>query len=377
MDVLQCTPLVAYLKTLPDPRDPRGVRHPWWVILTIAAAARMAGQRSDKLTALWARYQRSTLRQYLPLYHGQTPSQSTFQRAFATLDIEAFEATISSFVQGLGPPPGPALRGLALDGKGVNGASRHGARTHLLSVVEHGSGRVLRQCNVAEKTNEIPVARRLLAGWDLAGAVVTGDAMHCQKETAAQVLDQGGDYLFAVKDNQPELRQALEYLFSDPRQGRHAPDFRTCVQTSPGHGRVETRRLEASSALDDWLAADWPQVGQVIHRVCRRTVGGRTSEEHHYWITSLTAEEASPETLEQLCRGHWTIENRVHYCRDVTFGEDAADQRCGAAPQARAALTNAIMALFRASGVRYLPEALCYYQAHPAKALQHLGCRRL
>jgi predicted transposase YbfD/YdcC len=377
MDVLQCTPLVERFKAFDDPRDPRGVRHPWWVILTIAAAARMAGQKTDRAVALWAKHQRSTLARYLPLYHGRPPSQSTFQRAFCELDVEAFEALVSEFIQGHEPAPGDGLQGVALDGKGVNGATRHGAPTHLLAAVSHRTANVLRQCNVGEKTNEIPVARELLAGWDLTGAVVTGAAMHCQRETAAQIGAQGGHYLLQVKDNQPTLREHLAAAFTADRRGPHPLQFDKTATLDAGHGRVESRALEATAALNEYLQDTWPGVGQVIRRVCRRAVRGQRSEEAHYWITSLSAAEASPADLEALCRGHWTIENRVHYCRDVTFGEDAANQRCGSAPQARAALTNAVMTLLRAHGVRYLPDAFVYFQAHPAKALQALGCRRL
>lgn len=377
MDVLQCTSFVDHLKSLDDPRDARGVRHPWWVILATAAAARLAGQKTDKAVALWAKYHRRTLVLYLPFFNGRPPSRSTFQRAFALLDLDAFEAMISRFIGGHEPPSDDGWQGLGLDGKEVKGATKHGTPTHLLSVVSHRTANVLRQCNVGQKTNEIPVARQLLADWDLTGAVVTGDAMHCQRETSSQILAQGGHYLFQVKDNQPTLREHLEFAFTSDRRGPHRLGFVKTATLDAGHGRVEARSLEATEALNEYLQDAWPGVGQVIHRVGRRDVNGKRSQEDHYWITSLTAADASPAELEVLCRGHWIIENRIHYCRDVTFGEDAANQRAGSAPQARAALTNAIMALIRAKGVPYLPEAICYYQANPAKALQALGCARL
>lgn len=371
MDHLDYDLLADYLKAVPDPRDPRGVRHPWWVVLTIIAAGLMAGHRNCRQLARWARLHRRTLAPYLPLHNGLPPSESTLQRGFAAVDIVAFEALVSRFIAGQQPAAEPSLVGLALDGKAVRGASRHGTRCHLLSVASHRTGAVLRQRNVSVKENEVPVARRLLADWDLQGCVVTADALHCQRRLAQQICAQGGDYLLQVKDNQPELHANLQFLFASPRAGRHPLEFRASATLDGGHGRIEARGLEASVALNEYL--DWPQVGQVVHRVCRRSVAGRDSTEHHYWITSLRPEQAGPAELERLCRGHWGIENQVHYTRDVTFGEDACQTRRGDGPQVRAALVNAITALFRAKGVRYLTDAITLCQAEPATALQWLG----
>ena len=151
--------------------------------------------------------------------------------------------------------------------------------------------------------------------------------------------------------------------------------FRSAATVEGGHGRIEVRLMETSEDLNEHL--DWPGLRQAAHRVCRRQVDQKTSLEHHYYVTSLPAEVAPPEELERLCRGHWTIENRVHYIRDVTFGEDASDARTGSTPEARAVLINLVLALLRADGWALISEAWRHYGAHPAKALCWLGLRRL
>lgn len=375
MDVLKCTSLIDHLKTVPDPRDPRGVRHQWWVILAVCCAALLAGQKDYRLTARWAKNQRRLLARYLPLRNGWPPSMSTFQRAWAQVDLEALEAAVGAFIEPLTEPDDGEWTDLALDGKAVRGASKFGHKAHLLAAVDQASGLVRRQRNVAEKTNEIPEARALLAGWDLTGVVVTADPLHCQRALCQQILRQGGHYLLQVKENQPELHQAIQEVFAAPRSGPHPLTFWKTSTLGKGHGRVEARLLEATEALNDYL--DWPGPGQVIHRVCSRRIHGQDTKEDHYWITSLKHAQASPAELEQRCRGHWMIENRPHYIRDVTFGEDASTIRSGHAPQARAALLNMVMALIVSRGYRYMPDALCDYQCDPARALQHMGCRRL
>jgi len=375
MDVLKCTSLLDHLKTVPDPRDPRGVRHQWWVILAICCAALLAGQQDYRMTARWARNQRRLLARYLPLRHGLPPSMSTFQRAWAQVDLDALEAAAEHYITPLTEPDEDEWTGLAIDGKTVRGASKYGRKVHLLAAVDHRSGLVRRQRNVHEKTNEIPEAHALLAGWDLTGAVVTADALHCQRALSEQIRRQGGHYLFQVKDNQPELHRALQDLFADPRSGPHPLTFWKTTSVGKGHGRVEARFLEATAALNEYL--DWPGLGQAIHRVCGRRLHGRDTTEDHYWVTSLTHAEAPPADLERHCRAHWMIENRPHYIRDVTFGEDASTIRQGHAPQARAALLNMVTALIVSRGYRYTTDALCDYQCNPARALQHMGCRRL
>jgi len=251
----------------------------------------------------------------------------------------------------------------------VRGANRHGARLHLVGLARHADGRVLAQRAVAAKGNEIAAAPEVLAGRDLAGRVVTMDALLAQRALARQIRAQGGHYLMVAKDNQPELRAAIHRLFAEPPPPAAGDRLEAATTVDKGHGRLETRTLERSAALTPYL--DWPGVGQVLRRTCRVVVlkTGEIREETSYGVTSLPPEEASAAQVEALWRGHWAIENRVHRVRDGTFGEDAGQVRRGAAPQALAALRNALLGLLRAAGWANIADAVRHYGAYAHRAL--------
>jgi predicted transposase YbfD/YdcC len=192
---------------------------------------------------------------------------------------------------------------------------------------------------------EITVARALLGRLPLAGRVVTADALHCQRDTCRQILDAGGDYLVAVEANQPTLLADIVTLFDDPPPGER---FAVAEQRGRHGDRREVRRLWASSALSGYL--DWPgaqQVGKVERRVRQQR---EVTNQTRYFITSLTPAAGAARLLD-LKRGHWQIENCLHYVRDVSFGEDASHVRTGAAPQVLAALRNVVLNLLRSAKV--------------------------
>jgi len=218
-----------------------------------------------------------------------------------------------------------------------------------------------------EREGELSVAPAVLAAVPLAGHLVTGDALYCQTALCRQIRQQGGDYLVIVKANQPELLWALATLFARPPPGEH---FTTAVTWDQHGDRVETRRLWASTALSEYL--DWPDVQQVlrVERTCVRQ--GQTTRQVRYAITSLgPAVDAA--TLLGYVRGHWAIENRLHWVRDVTLGEDASQVRAGAAPQLLAALRNAVLGLLRGAGWTNIAAALRHYAWQPGAALAVLG----
>lgn len=375
MDTEQLTTLVACLQADPDPRCRRGVRHRWWVILTILAAGLLCGQDNFRAIAQWARAHRALLNQYLPLFRGQVPSEKTFQRAMGLLDLVGFKARLYAFIAATRAVEEDPQEALALDGKTLRGASHGGRKVHLLTLAAHADGAVLGRRNVGAKTNEIAVAPLLLAGRDLGGRVLTGDAMFCQRSLSRQVRAQRGHWLWQVKDNQPTLLADLQYLFHSPRSDPHALHFRAAGRLDGGHGRIEERHLEASDALNDYL--DWPGLAQVIWRRCSRTVAGRTSVENHYYITSLPPEQAGPERLLALCRGHWQIENNVNRAQDVVFREDASTLRRGTAPEAMSVLRDAILHLLHQRAGFLLSDKRRHFQSRPAQALRALGLRRL
>jgi predicted transposase YbfD/YdcC len=261
----------------------------------------------------------------------RVPCPATLRRAVRAVDLAALEAQIAAFVAQLptppappraDPPPAPPVPwvGLALDGKAVRGANRHGTQVHLVGLVRHDDGRVLGQVAVADKSNEITAAPRLLAGRDLRGTVTTVDALLTQRELARQIRRQGGHYLMVVKANQPAMLAAIATVFDRPPLPLAADAAETVSTCDKGHGRLDLRTLERSAALNGYLA--WPAVGQVLRRTCQRVhlATGEIEEEVTYGVCSLAPAEASAAQLEALWRGHWTIENRVHRVRDATWG---------------------------------------------------------
>jgi len=214
---------------------------------------------------------------------------------------------------------------------------------------------------------ELTVAPAVLEAVPLAGRLVTGDALYCQRQLCQQILDAGGDYLIVVKANQPALYDDIALLFAHPPPGEV---FATASQAEQGHGRTEVRRLWASAALAGYL--DWPGSEQVCK--LERTVEqrGKHSVEERYLVTSLGRAAAGAADL-QGRRGHWGIENRLHYVRDRTMGEDASQVRTGTAPQVLAAMRNTVIGLFRQRGEHNIASALRRTGWNPGAALTLLG----
>jgi predicted transposase YbfD/YdcC len=212
------------------------------------------------------------------------------------------------------------------------------------------------------------LAAALLASMDLAGLVVTGDAQFCQRDLSRRVVARGGDYVWVVKENQPELWEAVATIFALPPPGER---FGRAGARDRHGDRHETRLLLASDALGAYL--DWPHLGQVCATVRRITRKGATRTETSYAITSLTPAAAGPRRLLDVWRGHWGIENRLHWVRDVTLDEDRCQVRTGAAPQVLAAIRNTVIGVLRRAGHPNIAAALRRHAAHPHEALQLPG----
>lgn len=212
------------------------------------------------------------------------------------------------------------------------------------------------------------LAAALLQEMDIAGLVVTGDAQFCQRALSRQVIQRGGSYFWVVKDNQSDLLDDIRLLFSDPPPGEA---FRTATSVGQHGDRQERRTLQASAALNAYLR--WPGVGQVCRIERQVTRRGRTTSETQYAITALDPAAASPARLLAVWRGHWGIENRLHWVRDVTFDEDRCQIRTGSGPQVMAALRNTTIGVIRRAGHANVAAALRHYAAHPIEALNCLG----
>ena len=218
------------------------------------------------------------------------------------------------------------------------------------------------------KESELGMASGLLAQLELRGKVVTGDALYAQRELSLRVLERGGDYFWALKDNQPSMREAVSLLFEQPPWGE---SFAEASQEGRRGDRWEKRRLWASTALNEYL--DWPGLGQVCCVERTRRHKGRETVERAYAITSLPPERAAAARLLGIWRGHWGIENRLHWVRDVVFGEDQSQVRTGSAPQLLAALRNLVTGMLRLNGVKNIAAALRHYGWKPWETLTLIG----
>ena len=388
MSTMNYITLAEALAQVPDPRAAHGQRYEWLFLLVVIGAALMSGKKTLLEINSWVQAHGDELKTTLQPKKGRVPSLGTLRRVVCDVAITKLEAALSKFQLGLLNETGDAgtlltqdgreLHGLALDGKTVRGASAHGELIHLVSLVHHGSGLVLDQDKASKKLHERRVAEKLLVRNDLQGTVITTDALHtCQKQ-AKQIRQRGGDYLFVVKRNQRALYDDIEAAFSVlPPKGTCETEFwhyETTTVYHRGHGRTETHTLESTPALNHYLP--FADVGQVVRRT-RTAIEHSTKEKAvsvEYLITSLDRQRVTLDQVEQLRRGHWTIENVTHYPRDVSFGEDRSQIRSGNAPQALAALRNAIAALLRMSKAGPLcPAAFATANAHLQIPLRLMG----
>ncbi len=376
MDQREYSKLVAALQHVPDPRRARGKQLEWTMILGVIASALVCQQRSVAAIAQWVHQQQALLVAAFRPARCRVPSEATIRRALRHVDVSALEQLMAGQTQQepttSAATTGTLARGHAVDGKYVRGAGAHGHPTLLVSLVQHTSAHVIGQVAVPDKQHESRGVAELLAGRELQGLVLTLDAGLTYPALAAQILAQGGHYFMVVKRNQARLYQELTWFFDSPPLPCDRP-WRESVSVAKGHGRLEQRTLTCTDDLDDYLT--WPGAQQVLRRRCERTIL-RTGEVQcavTYALTSLTAHDMSAAELADVWRGHWAIENRVHYVRDVTFGEDAHQMHTGGAPQALAALRNGIMNRLRAAGWTNMAAALRHYANAVPEALQFVG----
>jgi predicted transposase YbfD/YdcC len=379
--------LMANLSAIADPRSGRGRRYEWYYLLTLVAAATLAGQKGLTEIAYWVWKHREELISSLQPRRRQVPSYATLRRLLEDLEIDELEAQAAAFGQRLdadeteqgriATQQGGVLQVQAVDGKTLCGASAYGTTTHLVSLVRHGSGSVLGQQRVASKIDERKAAHALLIPELLSGSVTTCDALHTQVKLAKQIVAAGRHYLMVVKENQPMLydniAEAFALLPSSNRLDAEYGSYQSYQDVQRGHGRLAQRTLESIIIPDHYLR--FPNVTQVLRRTywCQQRRTGAILQKVHLGITSLTRKQVTLAQLEQLWRGHWTIENVTHYIRDVSLGEDACKVHSGSAPQALAALRNAIVSLVRHEGWAYVPNASRHFEHHLQHALRLIG----
>jgi predicted transposase YbfD/YdcC len=358
--------LLEALGAVPDPRKRRGRRHCLRWVLLLAVGAVMAGRTSLVAMASWAARADHKL---APA--GPTPSPSTFARVLAAVDPAALQHAIDTWLaRRLGAQPPTAQpsctrsgqderRAVAVDGKVLRGARQPDGQVKLVAAYDHDAGLVLGQVPVVggDEIAALPEVLGCLS--DLARSVVTADALHCQDAHANWIVGAGAHFVLTVKGNRPRLRRALAAQPWGP-----VPGLR---YTETGHGRTETRSIKViSTDGQPGLQALFPHATQIakVNRSRKRT-GKQRSQETVYIVTSLNHQQATPAQLAAYVRGQWSIENGLHWVRDVTQREDASQVRTGHAPQNLAALRNLAINLFRLDGRNNIAAAHRHYADQP------------
>jgi predicted transposase YbfD/YdcC len=316
---------------LDDPRDPRGTRHDLVEVITIAILAAVCGCDDAEAIEGWALTREKFLRKFLRLRHG-VPSQDTFLRVFARLSPHQFNAAFMRWTQSILPDVVDAH--IAVDGKCVRGSHDRAVGLHPIHMVSAyvvGAGLTLAQLKVDTKTNETKAIVDLLGLLELKNTTTTIDAAGCYQEVAQAITDGGGDFVLAVKENQPTLYADLKRAFEE--RGTTHPKRSTQSTVEKGHGRLEKRTITLSSSME-WIsdADKWWSVKCFFKVETERTIlsEGTTTIGTRYFIASksMTTEQAL-----NYVRGHWAIENQVHWWLDVVANDDSYRGRYGYTPQ--------------------------------------------
>ena len=366
--------LTHYLERVKDVRKARGQRFSLSFLLVLIILAKLAGENKPRGIAEWLRLRQQQIVNAFKRQHPKTPSYNTIRRTLQGItDEEELQTHLKRYLhQQYG---GMTSILVTIDGKTLRGTIPKGSTqgVHLLAAYLPAEGIVLMQVAVETKENEISAAPKLLAALDLKGRVVSGDAMFTQRALSVQILGQGGDYIWILKDNQPTLKADVEQFFEPPRNvpGWHAPAMpqEQASETQTGHGRVEKRDLTLIPDQTNYL--DWPGLAQVFK--LERTVGNKktkqTTYEVVYGITSLTPAKTSAAKLLTFTQDHWGIENGLHYRRDVTLEEDATRMTNETQAETMAILNNFIVGLTRKLGFENLASAQRTFDARLTLAL--------
>ena len=351
--------LLDLLAQVPDPRKRRGRRHPLAGLLGTGIAAVIAGSRSFAAIGQWAADAGPDVLAVLGAVRGAA-EESTFRRAFALVSADVLDRVLGAWLWTRAVQAGGRLV-IATDGKTVRGAkNKEGKAPHLVAALAHGIGAVPGQVAVDEKMQRDPRGAGAAEGIRRPGrAVFTIDAMHTQHDTAQAILARQADYVMTVKANMPTLYQQLKKL------PWAAVPATSAVTTD--HGRRVRRTIKAVLA-PAWIGFDGAaQVAQLRRTATRK---GKKTVEVVYLITS--DRDADPATLAAWVRGHWEIENKLHWVRDVTYQEDKSLVRTGNAPRVMATLRSLAISLLRLDGHANIAAANRHHARDPQRTLKLL-----
>jgi predicted transposase YbfD/YdcC len=384
--------LYGAFEQVKDGRKAQGKRYPLALLLTLLMLGKMAGETTINGIVDWVKERKGWLKQQLNWPKG-FPVNSTYSEALAKCSGQEVAQVIAQVIlkaraaeqcemepsRLLAQKQGEEnLLHTAFDGKTLRGTLSHAKEeqpaVHLLSLYECESGIVLTQAAVKSKENEITASAAFLHPLLVKGRIISADAMHTQKKWCAGVHVYGGYYLVVAKKNQPGVRQDICDFFADKELDQGEWEYDKKVQK--GHGRLEVREIWTSTQMNQWFEQDWAGIAQVF--MIRKSVkkGEQETEEIVYGFTNLPRKKARAMRLLSLNQKHWSIENRLHYRRDVTLGEDACQVRVKGAPQTLAALNGGVLAFMDWLGVSNVASQMRHFCAYPQEVLQLL-CGKL
>lgn len=371
-------PLIDVFEKIEDKRNSKGKRYSLVSILLLCFVATVCGYRTYSAMEEFAENYQANMSECLGLGK-RGPCAATIYNTLKKVGVKNFEKLICQWVESIldsdvsyaesvldssvvsQPEIGEEI---SLDGKTLRGTRKRGGKfNHLLSAFSNKLGITLYQIPVEKKTNEIGMIIELLSGIMLEGRVLTMDALLTQKKVAQKIISDGGDYVMTAKDNQKKLREDIEFVIDTKEWG--TPDVETFETAEKGHGRTERRKITVATPE----IVKWPGVKQIFRIEREITRKGKTTLEAVYGLTSLSREKANPERLLKLNRNHWSIENKSHWVRDVTFNEDKIMIKNENIAQLMASIRNIAIGLIRFEGHQNIAQAIRFYAANPFHAL--------
>ena len=329
-----------YFEELEDPRTGDNIRYPVHEILFVALCAIICGSDSWRDLVEFGKVKIDFLRQFFPYEHG-IPSKNTFYRFFATLKPGSFKECFLAWVSVLKLVDNEII---SIDGKTLRHSfdnANNKSAIHMVSAFASKTGIVLGQEKVSEKSNEITAIPKLLDMLDLRGAIVTIDAMGTQKEIAKQIIDNGGDYILALKGNHSRLHTDVTEFLAENKSEKYC---KTATDTDCGHGRIETRKCVVTEEIN-WLGdLKFPGQKSIFCIESTRIIGDKQTLETRHYISSLSAQ---PVSLNTATRYHWAVENNLHWTLDMTFNEDASRVRLNNASENMAMIRHTVLNLIK------------------------------
>jgi len=368
-----------------DGRAARGKRYELAGLLVVLVLAKLAGMQSLLGASEWIADQETLLREGLHLSWKRMPCANTYSYALERLDSQQVNVALAAWFERkeaesrcaqepsrLVAQPSERHVHLAIDGKALRGTGkqRYGGeepQKQVLHVYEVQTGIVLQQCPIAQEHNEVSTLKPLLTEALCKGRILTSDAAQSYHDFGRLVKRAGGDVVLFSKDNTPATRADLELFFEDPQADRRT--WQSFAQSEKGHGRLERRPITTSPDLNDYLYRDWGEVGQVFRLQRERKSRDKHSVEVVYGWTSLSQQQCCPQRLLALTRAHWAVENRLHWRRDATLGEDECGVRLPPVAQMLAVLNTVVLSLMDRHQVTNVARQIRRFVSHPDEAL--------